>query len=327
MTEDNNLLDLAITYHEALPRNIRCYLNNKRGIPDEIIDRHILGWNGWRITIPIFDRGGDLAFFKLAKDPDDRGDSPKMLATPGSHVELYGWDEILNRPSEIVICEGEFDRLVLEAKGLPAATSTGGAGTFRSEWAVAFASIPGVYICLDRDEAGRSGAMRVGQMIRHAKVVELPEEVGEGGDITDLFVQLGWTADDFRRLVEAAKPAPPPPDHITVAYQPMPYDRPFDLTDRIMRIKNELAIADVVGQYATLRGFGSYLTGCCPFHEDHNPSLAVYPGTRTFHCFGCGKHGDVITFVKEIERLSFADTLDVLDRFKSSHESGNQTHR
>jgi DNA primase len=327
MIQSGNLVDLTIEYNREMPERIRRYLRDARGIPDAIIDRHLLGWNGWRITIPIFNRKGELVSFRLAKDPEDRTDSPKMLATPGSHAELYGWEQVLKSPPEIVICEGEFDRLVLEAQGFPAVTSTGGAGTFRSEWASAFEPIPKVYLCFDRDDGGRKGALRAAQMIPYAKLVELPEEVGEGGDVTDFFVRLGRTAEDFRRLFEEAQPAPPQPDHITVAYRPMPYNRPLDLTGRIEGIKNELSVADVIGQYLPLRRSGNYLLGRCPLHEDRHPSFAVYPASGTFYCFGCGKHGDVITFVREIEHLSFHDALDVLDGLRSSYESRKQEHR
>ena len=326
MRDNGHLSILATEYNKDLPERIRRYLN-QRGIPDALIDRHLLGWNGWRITIPISNRDGEMVSFRLAKDPEERTDSPKILSTPGSHAELYGWEQILKNPPEIVICEGEFDRLVLEAKGFPAVTSTGGAGGFRTEWAAAFTPISGVYVCFDRDESGRNGALRVGRMIPQAKLVELPEEVGEGGDVTDFFVRLGRTPEDFRRLMDQAQPAPPPPEPVTVRYRAMPYDRPFDFTGRIERIKRELAIVEVVGQYIRLRPCGSHLVGRCPFHEDRHPSFAVYRGTGTFHCFGCGKHGDVITFVREIERLNFTDTLDVLDGLRSAYESRNQEHR
>src|SRR5262249_7271193 len=151
----------------------------------------LLGWNGWRITIPIFNRDGKAAFFKLAKDPDDLLPGPKMIATKGARAELYGWEQVLAGPPRIIICEGEFDRLVWEANGFYAVTSTAGVGTFKAEWANEFAAIREVYICFDRDAAGKKGALRLAQMIPQAMVVELPEEVGEGGDVTDFFVRLG----------------------------------------------------------------------------------------------------------------------------------------
>src|SRR5262245_55768884 len=110
MINHNYLLDLAIEYHEKLPLTIRQYLNN-RGIPDELINSHLLGWHGSRITIPIYNRQGQVVHFKLAKDPNDRSDSPKMFASPGAQVELYGWDRVIAQTSPLIICEGEFDRL------------------------------------------------------------------------------------------------------------------------------------------------------------------------------------------------------------------------
>src|SRR5947208_10195222 len=137
----------AEEYHRNLPQRIRDYLREQRGISDAVIDLRLLGWNGSRITIPIFDQGGSFAFFKLAKDPEDNTDGPKMLTSPGGHAELYGWERVLSSPERIIICEGEFDRLVLESRGFGAVTSTGGAGTFRPEWAGAFSEIPNVYVC------------------------------------------------------------------------------------------------------------------------------------------------------------------------------------
>jgi len=68
METHTDLLGLARNYHEALPSRIREYLHS-RGIPDPLISHHLLGWNGLRITIPIANRQGEVAFFKLAKDP------------------------------------------------------------------------------------------------------------------------------------------------------------------------------------------------------------------------------------------------------------------
>jgi hypothetical protein len=95
-----------------------------------VIDLRPLGWNGSRITIPICNKGGGFAFFKLAKDPEDKSDSPKMLASPGGHAELYGWERVLANPERIIICEGEFDRLVLESRGFAAVTSTAARSRF-----------------------------------------------------------------------------------------------------------------------------------------------------------------------------------------------------
>lgn len=320
MLEPLNLGELAARYHAELPARIREYLH-ARGIPEPVIDRHLLGWNDWRITIPVPDRNGVITSFKLAKAPDDIGPSPKMLATPGARLELYGWEEVLSRPQAIVICEGEFDRLVLEAQGFKAVTSTAGARTFRPEWVDAFQEIPEVYVCFDRDEAGEAGARRVADLMPFVKVVELPEEVGEGGDVTDFFVRLGRSPDDFWRLLAEAKPLPPPApvpvDELPKAPEADNQDSPT--RRRIERLKAAFPIDVLIARYASLRQVGSHLMAHCPFHEDRNPSLAVYPKTGTFHCFGCGRHGDIITFIREIEHLSFLEALDRLEGLLPSH--------
>ncbi|PYS88775.1 MAG: hypothetical protein DMF64_19730 [Acidobacteria bacterium] len=304
---------LAEKYNKALPDEVREYLH-ERGLDDDVIERHLLGWNGHRITIPIFNREGEVVFFKLAKTPQDTLPGPKIMASPGAHVELYGWEVIKKQPSEVIICEGEFDRLVLETNGFQAVTSTGGAGSFRADWAEEFKAIPRVCICFDRDDAGRRGALRVARMIPHAKLVELPEEVGEGGDVTDFFVRLGRRREAFEQLLDEATPAPPQPEPANVIKPSRLRSSITPLGERVERVKRAMPVEKVVGEYIRLRGAGKNLTGLCPFHEDHTPSLAVYPANGTFHCYGCGKHGDVIKFVQEIERMSFIQALDVLDR-------------
>src|SRR5215467_11317014 len=317
--QNRNLMDLARKFHENLPDRIRQYLN-ARGIPNEIFDLNLIGWNGWQITIPIFDRDGNIAFFKQAKDPEDKTDSPKMIAWPKGHMELYGWENLKGDPSDIIICEGEFDRLALEANGFKTVTSTGGARAFKKDWTNEFESIREVYICFDNDEAGKAGALRVGRLIAHAKIVALPSEVGEGGDVTDYFVRLGHSREDFLNLLQEAKPAPPAPEIPRI----VPKTRTGDSRERVERVKSLNPIDQVIGQYVQLRPSGSNLGGLCPFHEDRIPSLTVYPATDTFHCYGCGKHGDVISFVGLIEHLNFGQVLDALDRFNYQHGSESQ---
>jgi DNA primase len=315
MTQNNDLLvDRARFFNQQLPERISDYLN-KRGISNEQIDKHLLGWNGYRITIPIFSRSGELAFFKYAKDPEDKNPAPKMFATTGAYAELYGWENLINKTSPVVICEGEFDRLVLETQGIPAVTSTAGAVTFRKEWADEFATISDVYICFDRDEAGQRGTLRVGGLIPHAKIITLPVEVGEGGDVTDFFVRLGKTKEDFLDLMIGAQPGPDLPTR-----QAETPRRPRSKADdRVERIKSHVAIEDVVQRYIQLRKLGTALIGLCPFHPDTNPSFAVYPATRSFYCFGCSKYGDVITFVMEIEHLGFLQALERLEKLVSTN--------
>jgi DNA primase len=320
MTEPSSIAsdELPVRYHEALPERIRQYLK-ARGITDELIALQLLGWNGERITIPIFDRESRFAFFKLAKDPEDQREGPKMLATLGSSIELYGWERLRVRPPRIILCEGEFDRLVLEAHGFGAVTSTGGAGVFRPEWAESFREVPDVYICFDRDDMGQRGARRVAMMVPHAKIVKLPEEVGLGGDVTDFFVRLGRTCEDFLRLLEVAQPLEP----TETQPGPKPVDRgPRPSPDpEVEALKSRVAIDILIGRYIRLWHNGQTYRARCPFHEDHSPSFVVYPGTRSFYCFGCGAHGDVLTFIMRAEGVGFREALNRLRELAAGHGS------
>ena len=309
MTDVCDLREAALRYHENLAPRLRRYLN-ERGICDEMIDEHLLGWNGQRITIPITDRDGAVAFFKFAKDPMDARGSPKMLCTPGAQAELYGWERVLAQPEQLIICEGEFDRLVLESHGAPAVTSTAGAATFRQEWSAYFTAISSIYICFDNDDAGRYGAERVARMIPHARLVQLPDDVGDGGDITDFFVRLGRSANDFRQLLVVAQSQTPHPS-VAVPARLANDVRP-DKDPAMQELKSRIGIADVVGRYIPVSWNGKRGLARCPFHDDQNPSFVLYPQTQSFHCFGCRAHGDVITFLMRIESLSFREAVDTL---------------
>ncbi len=74
-------------------------------------------------------------------------------------------------------------------------------------------------------------------------------------------------------------------------------------------IKGRLPVADVVGETVQLKKAGTTLKGLCPFHGEKTPSFVVTPVRDTWHCFGCGKHGDIFTFVMERDTLSFPEAL------------------
>ena len=71
-------------------------------------------------------------------------------------------------------------------------------------------------------------------------------------------------------------------------------------------------IADVVGSYVHLTPKGGSLWGCCPFHNEKTPSFHVVPERQIYKCFGCGKGGGVISFIMEMENLSYPDAIRLL---------------
>jgi DNA primase len=88
----------------------------------------------------------------------------------------------------------------------------------------------------------------------------------------------------------------------------MPVIKPTCIRDLKLRV----SVADVVSRVVALRKSGSRLKGLCPFHSEKTPSFHVDPSKGFYKCFGCGKAGDVITFVRDTEQLSFTEAVEAL---------------
>ncbi len=80
----------------------------------------------------------------------------------------------------------------------------------------------------------------------------------------------------------------------------------------IQRVKDATDIVSVIGEYVPLKKSGTSFKGLCPFHSEKSPSFTVSPTRNGFHCFGCGKGGNVITFVMEMEKMPFPEALRLL---------------
>ncbi|HET9622124.1 MAG TPA: DNA primase [Kofleriaceae bacterium] len=82
--------------------------------------------------------------------------------------------------------------------------------------------------------------------------------------------------------------------------------------DVIAQIRDAADIVAVIGQHVQLRKAGTSWKGLCPFHGEKTPSFNVVPAKQFFHCFGCQKHGDVFSFLMELEGKSFVETAEQL---------------
>ncbi len=86
----------------------------------------------------------------------------------------------------------------------------------------------------------------------------------------------------------------------------MAYD---NFTDEL---KAQLNIVDIIGREVNLKRSGSNYMGLCPFHGEKTPSFSVNENNQFYHCFGCGKSGDVISFVQEYYKLPFMEAVEKL---------------
>jgi len=79
----------------------------------------------------------------------------------------------------------------------------------------------------------------------------------------------------------------------------------------IDEVRSRVNLADVVGEYVTLKsaGVGS-MKGLCPFHDERSPSFHVRPQVGFYHCFGCGEGGDVYTFLQKMDHVTFAEAVE-----------------
>lgn len=244
-----NILQLvADWYHEALddhPEVVR-YLVNERGLSPECIARHRLGFAGGEvnavfrmlrqqgyasadisatglttfdretgravdflrnhITIPYLVAGNVVMIRGRAFGAAD--EKQKYVTGPGQKSRLFNTDSVWEA-DEVVVCEGEFDCMVLEEQGYTV-VAVPGANTWQDSWDAYFTDVKRVWVVFDRDQedvGGKAGDKLVARFGPKARQVELPEhELGKPkNDITEWFVTLGHTRHDFDALLKAAR--------------------------------------------------------------------------------------------------------------------------
>jgi hypothetical protein len=257
--------------------------------------------------------------FRYAKSPKDVSDSPEMVSDDGAVAELYGWETLARVPYRVVICEGELERLVLEARGFPAVTSTSGVATFLSEWASHFEPVKQVYICFNRSRASDEAAKSVQAILPRARIAQLPPLVGANGTLGDFFIGFRKKEVDFEIVLAGAVGAdedgaerPPRVRGLRAANK--------SLRRRAERLRKKVPLHELVSEFTTLTAAGGHLVGHCPLHDDRSNSFTVFLESGTYRCGGCEAVGDVITFMMDKESMTFGQALEALERFEFTHE-------
>jgi DNA primase len=80
----------------------------------------------------------------------------------------------------------------------------------------------------------------------------------------------------------------------------------------LAKIKDTVNITEVVGEHVVLRKAGANFTGLCPFHSERSPSFSVSENKGVYHCYGCKKSGDLVTFIMDIHGISFPEAVEEL---------------
>ncbi|CAN5872378.1 DNA primase [soil metagenome] len=82
----------------------------------------------------------------------------------------------------------------------------------------------------------------------------------------------------------------------------------------IDRIRESLDLVDLISEVTKVKRSGRTFMAVCPFHEEKTPSMSVDRARGLYHCFGCGKGGDLFSFIQETQGLNFRESLEVLAR-------------
>ena len=93
----------------------------------------------------------------------------------------------------------------------------------------------------------------------------------------------------------------------------------------IEQIRSKTDIVDVIGEYVQLTKRGRNYFGLCPFHGEQTPSFSVSTDKQIFHCFGCGAGGSAITFLMDIDNISFQEATAKLGERVGIHVDVSST--
>jgi len=205
--------ELIKTCHAILNEEVKRYLIEKRGLSDVTIGKYQIGWDvkRQRITIPIRDERSNLVNLRLYNAKKD----PKIINFVegnfkyGTPARLYGLDELVKyQGAQVILCEGEFDRLLLQQEGFMAVTSTHGCSTFRPEW-ISYFKGKDVVTIYDCDREGQAAAINIvlkvfkNSEIKSVKNIVLPlKGEKDDKDITDYFHKRGLTGIDLQRQID-----------------------------------------------------------------------------------------------------------------------------
>jgi len=98
----------------------------------------------------------------------------------------------------------------------------------------------------------------------------------------------------------------------------------YEVDNTIKEIKAKVDIVDLASRYIELKNAGKNYTCRCPFHNEKTPSFSISPELQMYKCFGCGKSGDIFTFLMEIEHIEFKEAKEKLAKIAGVEIKNNK---
>lgn len=320
-----------------------------RKISERVLSDFEISEHNGTVIIPIKDSFGTLLFNKYRRNPwSDVG--PKYWYSKGGHVAIYNPKAMEYPDDELLIyCEGEFDTLAIESLGIHSCTSTGGASSFQEHWAVFFENKTNVIICLDNDEAGVKGSIKIQQLIPQAKILFLPNGYK---DVTEYLQK--HTHLEFFNLPAYSFPIPKDLEFPIAKKQIKEKIKEFaSASDKILEISRTIKdgkninyiLQFIEAKYQqhktllnrkeikyetndkvknaknipinTLIKFNKQGYAKCLWHTEDSPSLYYYANTNHVKCFGCDKYADSIDVIMKLNGLLFLEAIDYLNNIRN----------
>ncbi len=229
---------------------------------------------------------------------------------------LYGADLImanLAHPRTLFVVEGEPDAWLMHSLGLPAVSllrGAGGAVSDHARYALDLLAPARVYVVYDTDQPGRRGGVRVARDLmtpgRAVQALRLPDGLGEGGDVTDLYAWCGHNRARFVAALASLSPLPIPAERrLSGGRSPRPASPPpghDDYADYKHTHPLERFVEELTGREGKPCGHELVWRCMLPGHDDRTPSFSVNPEKGLYFCYGCGRGGDIITLMTMLGR-------------------------
>lgn len=316
-------------YYDSMQGNIFRDWLLRRKITESVIEEFgVMEGNhfmfGECLVIPVCGEDGSFLFNKYRRSPlRNDNDGPKYIYDKGSKAVLYGYHRAKSE-RRVLLTEGELDCLVAWSANIPAISSTGGAMTFKEEWAESLKDKE-VVICLDNDAAGGEGMARVLDMVPHARILFLPDRPGikdisdyaqAGGDLNELLktaIRFGSLEDVIANRSERVSVWQSTHFHDA-------YIRNHTNKEEIKHVKkngNKSMVSDKVmrAKEYPIDELIEFSMGKarCLWHNEKHASLHHYKDGNRVYCFGmCGKSYDSIDVYMALHGCGFKEAVEKL---------------